>query len=157
MMTAPLAGITIAYKRGFFCLRQSPKRLGFWWADQTQETNARPCLPFTAPCGAFSGWVGSFPLQRSAVASDMGRCGRFLFCFQGAYINGAAIDSPGADGVGKGPEPFLIRGGLLKIPLFSLNIFLERLAKRAKNLRLRLQLRDLAKTEGSMFFLPLCY
>ena len=33
------------------------------------------------------------------MAGGSERCGRFLSCFQGAYINGAAIDSPGADGV----------------------------------------------------------
>ena len=38
------------------------------------------------------------PPLRPAVPGGRGRCGRFLFHFQGAYINGAAIDSPGADG-----------------------------------------------------------
>lgn len=65
-----------------------------------QSRAARPCLPFAAPCGAFSERVGGLPpqLQRPAVPSGRGLRGRFLFRFQCAYINGAAIDSPGAGG-----------------------------------------------------------
>ena len=38
------------------------------------------------------------PPQGPAVASGRGQRGRFLFRFQGAYVKGAAIDSPCADG-----------------------------------------------------------
>ena len=44
------------------------------------------------------GCLPPLPPQGPAVDSGRGRCGRFLFRFQGAYVKGAAVDSPCADG-----------------------------------------------------------
>ena len=52
------------------------------------------------------------PPQGPAVAGGRVWCGRFLFRFQGAYVKGAAVDSPCADGYTHERPPRVGRLGL---------------------------------------------